>query len=211
MRTKYRVAQKVKRYKMLLASVSILFFLIYIFTLFYISSRSTEHERTVLELRKQTSTLQKMSRELETVRAERDQLVKGRIPELLPVEFDVAIDINEQNIRNIIFTLARNGSNKIYEYRIVLNNETLAIIHPKVEILAFNDVGIQIGMAQISTSDATSGSGRPSLDPGEVRSYTGVIQLTRNEEPRYFLLATSQAISASPERMRMHLGDVISP
>ncbi len=142
---------------------------------------------------------------------ERDLLVKGRIPELLPVEYDVAIDINEENIRNIIFTLARNGSNKIYEYRIVLSNETLAIIHPKVEILVFNDVGMQIGMAQISTSDATSGSGRPSLDPGEVRSYTGVIQLTRSEEPRYFLLVSSESNGASPEMLRMHLGDVISP
>jgi hypothetical protein len=210
-RSNYRVSNKIKRYRLLLAGISILFFLIYVFTLFYIVSKSSEHERAVLDLRKQSVALQKLSRELEDVRAQRDLLVKGRIPELLPFEYDVAIDINEQNIRNIIFTLAKNGRKKTYEYRVVLSNETLAVILPKLEILVFNDIGIQIGMAQVTYSNATSGADRPSLDPGEVRSYTAAINLTRDEEPRYFLLVSSESSSASPERLRKHLGNIISP
>jgi hypothetical protein len=149
--------------------------------------------------------------ELETVREERDTLVQARIPGLLPITFDETITPENTYVRNIIFTMVRNGQKETYEYRLVLQNDTLSVIQPIVEIMLFNDVGIQIGQARVEQKHASVASGRTALDPGEVRSYTAPINLIRNEEPHYFLLAVSQSNKASAEKLRQHLGDVIEP
>jgi hypothetical protein len=210
-RSSYRYETRIKRYRYLLAGISILFLLIYVFTWFHVARKSAESEQALLELRIQEKTLGTVSSELETVRNERDALVQGRIPGLLPVTYDETIPTDNEYIRNIIFTLVKNGKKETYEYRLVMHNGTLSVIHPMVEILLFNDIGIQIGLAQVEHANASTGTGRSALDPGEVRSYTAAIELIRNEEPRYFLLAVSEANQASAGKLREHLGDVISP
>jgi hypothetical protein len=92
-----------------------------------------------------------------------------------------------------------------------MQNDTLSVIHPMVEILLFNDIGIQIGLAQVEHTDASTMTGRAALDPGEVRSFTAAIDLVREEQPHYFLLAVSEAEQASADKLREQLGDVISP
>jgi hypothetical protein len=210
-RSSYRCETRIKRYRYLLAGISILFLLIYMFTWFYVARKSAESEQALLQLRIQEKTLGTVNSELETVRNERDALVQGRIPGLLPLTYDETISSDNEYIRNIIFTLAKNGKQETYEYRLVMHNETLSVIHPMVEILLFNDVGVQIGQAQVEHANASMGTGRSALDPGEVRSYTDAINLIRNEEPRHFLLAVSEADQASADKLREHLGDVIAP
>ncbi|MGD8630432.1 MAG: hypothetical protein PVG72_06835 [Gammaproteobacteria bacterium] len=210
-RASYRCDAKIRRYKYLLASISILFLLIYIFTWLQIAGKSREYERTLLELRKQQVTMQAVNTELETLRNELDTLVQERIPGLLPLKFDEAINIDNTFIRNIIFTEAINGKKRNFEYRLVMHNDSLSVILPKVEILLFNDIGIQIGAAHVEYTDASSEASRAALDPGEVRSYTSAINLLRNEEPRYFLLATTEGKQASADKLREHLSNVISP
>lgn len=210
-RSSYRCETRIRRYRYLLAGISILFLLIYTFTWFYVARKSAESEQALLQLRIQEKTLGTVNSELETVRNERDALVQGRIPGLLPLTYDETISTDNEYIRNIIFTLVKNGKQETYEYRLVMHNETLSVIHPMVEILLFNDVGVQIGLAQVEHANASTGTGRVALDPGEVRSYTAAINLIRNKEPRYFLLAVSEADQASADKLREHLGDVIAP
>ena len=210
-RSSYRCEAKIRRYKYLLAGISIIFLLIYVFTWFHIARKSTEHEQTLLELRKQEVTLKAVTSELETVRNEMDSLVQDKIPGLLPLKYDEAINIDNKYIRNIIFTLVINGKKRNYEYRLVMQNDTLSVIHPVVEILLFDDTGIQIGVAQVEYRDASTVAEHSALDPGEVRSYTSSIDLNRDKEPRYFLLAVSEANRGSAGRLREQLGDLISP
>lgn len=210
-RSSYRYEARISRYKYLLAGISILFLLIYTFSWFYVARKSAESEQALLELRIQEKTLAKINSELETVRIERDALVQGRIPGLVPLAYDETITTDNKYIRNIIFTKVKNGNKETYEYRLVMHNDTLSVIHPMVEILLFNDIGIQIGLARVEHTNASTGTGRSSLDPGEVRSYTATINLIRDEEPHYFLLAVSQTRQASADRMRQQLGDVIAP
>ena len=165
----------------------------------------------LVELRKQQVAMQAVNTELETVRKELDTLVKERIPGLLPLKYDEAISVDDKYIRNIIFTEVKNAKKRNYEYRLVMHNDTLSVIHPKVEILLFNDIGIQIGIAEVDYMNKSSEASHVALDPGEVRSYTSSINLLRNEEPRYFLLAVSEAKQASADTLREHLSDVISP
>ena len=210
-RSSYRYESRIRRYKYLLASISILFLLTYLFTWFYVSRKSAESEQALIELRLQEKTLNSISSELETVRNERDALVQGRIPGLLPLKYDEMITTDHQYIRNIIFTMVRDGQQETYEYRLVMQNDTLSVIHPMVDILLFNDTGIQIGLARVQHKYASTATGRSSLDPREVRSYTATIDLIRDEEPHYFLLAVSETRQVSADKMREQLGDVISP
>lgn len=210
-RSSFRYEVKLKRYRYLLAGLSIAFLLIYIFTWLHIAGKSREYEQTLFELRKQQNAMQAVNNELETVKNELDTLVQKRIPGLALLKYDEAISVDDEYIRNIIFTEVINGKKRNYEYRLVMQNDTLSIIHPKVEILLFNEIGIQIGSTQVDYSDSTSEATRAALDPGEVRSYTSSIDLLRDEEPRYFLLAVSDAKQASAKILREHLSTVISP
>ena len=181
--------------------------LTYLFTWFYVTKKSAQSEQALLELRLQQKTLDSINSELDQVKAERDALVQERIPGLMPLKYDEMITPDQQYIRNIIFTMVRNGQEETYEYRLVIHNDTLSVIHPVVEILLFNDIGIQIGLGRVQHKDASTATGRPSLDPGEVRSYTATIDMIRHEEPHYFLLVVAEERRTSVDK----LGDVISP
>jgi hypothetical protein len=166
----------------------------------------------MLDLRKQEVLAKNLAGELETVKNELDVLVQERIPGLIPLTYDEAINIDNEYVRNIIFTLAKTGKKNIYEYRLVLHNNTLSIARPKARIILFSDIGIQIGMAQIEQTDAsTETDARAALDPGEVRSYTAAIDLIRNEEPSYFLLDISETSNTATDKLRQQLDGIITP
>jgi len=211
-RASYRYAAKVRSYQLLLAGISILFLIILIFSWLHLAGKSSEQHQAILDLRKQEVLVKNLAGELETVKNERDILVQERIPGLIPMTYDEAISIDNEYVRNVIFTLAKTGNNNIYEYRLVLHNNTLSIARPKARIILFNDIGIQIGMAQIEQTDAsTETDARASLDPGEVRSYTAAIDLIRDEEPSYFLLDITETSNTATDTLRKQLNDVISP
>jgi hypothetical protein len=209
-RSRHRCQAKIRRYKYLVTGISIAFLLIYIFTWFHISAESTRHDQSILKLRKLEASLQGVTVELDRVRSERDELVQGRIPNLAPLVFDEAIAIDDNNIRNVIFTLVKNGNNSIYEYRLVLNNNGLSVIRPKIEIFLFNDLGIQIGNAQVESINATTDIDRMTLEPGEVRSYSDMIKMLRQGVPRYFLIHADHR-ERKEEKTRGYPGEIISP
>jgi len=190
--------------------MSTLFLLTYLFTWFYVARRSAESEQALLALRVQEKTLDTLNSELDTLKDQRDALVQGRIPGLLPLTYDETISTDDEAVRNIIFTQVKNHTKRTYEYRLVMHNNTLSPIHPMVEIMLFNEVGIQVGLARVEHANASTGTGSPALEPGEVRSYTASIDLIRNETPRYFLLNVSETNQASANKLREDLSDVIS-
>ena len=210
-RTSYRYETRIQRYKMYLAGVMLLLVISLFFMWLNSSNDSSEYHQTIIKLRKQEAVSKNLAAELEKVKGERDILVQQRIRGLIPLRYEEAINIDNHYVRNIIFTLAKSGKKNIYEYRLVLQNNTLTVAHLKAEIILFNDTGIQIGMAQIEQSDATSEiDGRAGLDPGEVRSYTAAIDLIRDEEPSYLLLIISVANHTATDKLREQLDGVIS-
>ena len=153
-RSSYRYEARVQRYKMYLAGVTLLLLISLFFMWLNSGNDSSEYHQTIIKLRKQEAVSKNLAAELEKVKGERDILVQQRIPGLIPLRYDEAINIDNQYVRNIIFTLAKSGKKNIYEYRIVLHNNTLTVARPKAEIILFNDIGIQIGMAKIEQTDA---------------------------------------------------------
>lgn len=211
-RLSYRYESKLKRFRLLLAGISILFCIILIFSWLHFASESSDHRQAIMEFRKQEVLAESLARELETVKNERDVLVQERIPGLIPLTYDETINIENEYVRNIIFTLAKSGKKNINEYRLVLHNNSLTVARPKAEIILFNDIGIQIGMAQIAQTDAINDTDiRAALDPGEVRSYTAAINLIRDEEPSYFLLVITEGTNTATEKLRQQLNGVIIP
>lgn len=211
-RSSYRYASTVRGYRLLLAGISILFLVILIFSWLQVARKSSERHQAMLDLRKQEVLVKNLTEELGTIQNERDILVQERIPGLIPLTYDETINIDNEYVRNIIFTLAKTGKKNIYEYRLVLHNNTLSIARPKARIILFSDIGIQVGMAQIEQSDAsTETDARTALDPGEVRSYTAAIDLVRDEEPSYFILDISETGNTATNKLRNQLDGVITP
>lgn len=210
-RSSYRYQAKIRRYKYYFGGVVALFLVIYVFTWLYFSGEAHTHQQNTIKLRKLESSLEKVSAELEKVRSERDIMVKGRIPGISLLTFDEAIPIGDDFIRNVIFTLVKNGNNKVYEYRLVLSNDGLSVIRPEVEIFLFNELGIQIGNAHVQAGNATTNVDRVTLEPGEVRSYSDAIDILRQGEPRYFLIISSSKEKPEANMLREQLGDMVSP
>lgn len=139
---------------------------------------------TVLE-KKQALELQALKPEVEKLRADIAALTTSRLPNLTKLEFDKVIPLDLGYVKNIVFTVAGKNSDKHYEYKIVMHNTDLTLIHPEVDILFFDRVGVQVGVSKIGFHQ----DGTPNLDMlerGEVRSFSSVIDLTGDADPEYF-------------------------
>jgi hypothetical protein len=185
-RYRNRSELKIKLLQITLGSLIFLFSLIVLLMWLYTSGLSVENERVSAKFYRQAQQLTAVTAALKKLKNERDILVQGRLPNLLPLEYDKAISLTEKYLRNIIFTLVKNQEKVATEYRLVLQNDTLSVIYPEVKILFFGSLGIQIGAAEITSDGATIDEA--TLDPGEIRSYSGPIELSREGSPRYFLV-----------------------
>ncbi len=153
-----------------------------------LSSLSADNARLVTDNNRKARQLDQLQAQLNQVTQERDVLVRGRIPGLNSLKYDQAITLNEAYVRNVIFTLTRNGDSVTHEFRMVLHNDSLSVVNPQVKLVLFDSVGIQIGMISLHKSASTTQTDRNLLDPGEVRSYSGVIPVNGHEPPQYFLV-----------------------
>ena len=120
--------------------------------------------------------------------AEIDELVTTRIPGLQRLRYDETIAVEDKYLRNILFTLTVQEGQPSYEFRVVMSNEDLVDVIPNVSVLLFNDLGIQLGAARISLDTLASDTGSFKLSPGDVRSYSGKVELSDSGEPIYYVL-----------------------
>jgi hypothetical protein len=141
-------------------------------------------ELTILE-KKQSQELEVLKPEVESLRADIASLTASRLPNLARLEFDKVIPLELDYVKNIVFTVAGKDSDKHYEYKIVMHNSGLSLIHPEVDILFFDRVGVQVGLSKIGFhQDGTPN--RDMLERGEVRSFSSSVDLTDDARPEYF-------------------------
>ena len=175
--------------KLALGFLGAMFFLTVLFMSGYLASLAGENDSLISELHRSERQVDRLQAELQQVSAQRDLLVQDRIPDLRPLEYDQAIAVDQGYIRNVIFTLARNGEETRHEYRIVLHNDSLSVVQPEVKIVLFDEVGVQIGLASLDRATVSTETDRTLLDPGEVRSYSGTISMLGHKPPHYFLIS----------------------
>jgi len=124
--------------------------------------------------------------EIDATKAELAALVENRIPNLRTFAADEVIPIGESYVRNVAFTVARKEGLPIYEYKVVVSNETDIMVRPEIEILMFDNIGIEIGRSKVPVKSADGPVSNFTLYPNEVESYGSDIALGPNVTPSYF-------------------------
>lgn len=160
----------------------------------------TRSDELQADLQRRTEQVERLRGQLEQREKEVAELVLGRLPTLHPQEFDKVIELDQKSVRNIVFTLAGKGEARTYEFKVVLENTGEKRINADVSILVFDELGIQIGTAHITTGQDGLRHGHRGLEPGEVKSYSGAIALTADKAPRYFM------VTVDDEEMRTNAG-----
>ncbi len=132
--------------------------------------------------------LHRVTPELQKLRGDLDELVRGKLPRLRKLEYDRVLPLDDQYLKNIIFTEIMNRDSRGHEYKLVVQNNTGAPLWPEVQLLLFNEQGIQVGSAEIGTGQPNALKAG-SLGVGEVRSYTASVNLMdRSATPAYFMI-----------------------
>lgn len=156
---------------------------------------SRENSQLYLVARKQQKEITEAQALIKELTSERDALVEGRIPGLKAVVYDETLEIGTGYVRNIIFTLTRANGKDTYEYKLVAENQTLEEIKPRVFIRFYDDVGTQVGGAEIGAPLASDSYNSDPLDPDysllkpdEIRSYSDQLDVIGGGVPKYFTL-----------------------
>ena len=119
-------------------------------------------------------------------------LINGRLPSVIKLEPDKVLAVNNDLIKNIVFTVVTQDGAKQYEYKLVVENQSRRIIIPKFRLLIFDQYGVQIGIDQVLTGEE--------LSPGESRSYSSRVDFFMKEAPAYFQV--SSMIPAGADRLQ---------
>jgi hypothetical protein len=149
--------------------------------------RAAELEGQVAQAR---AALVEAGEDFAAVEREREILVQGRIPGLRPLEFDSVLPIGEGPVRNVSFNLTRTRQEPVYEYRLVVHNDGDEPIEPWVSVALFDRLGVQIGRARVGFENPLDADGRRSLMPGEIRAYSGKVQVEGDAPPAYFRIVS---------------------
>jgi len=148
----------------------------------------TAHRKQLSEARELADEIDRLDDAMADLKDEMAELVKGRIPGLIPLELDLTVPVEHEYVRNISFTVVGNSAEKQYEYRAVLQNPEDSIVQATVEIHVFDELGVEVGSAIVSANQGKEGPKRVVLEAGETQTFHSFISLIQNTEPKYFLV-----------------------
>jgi hypothetical protein len=149
---------------------------------------SRENQELRSNLARTEDDLRKAVPELEKLRTDLNALVRGKLPSLRELRYDRVLSLDEGYLKNITFTEIINRDSREHEYKLVVQNNTPSMLWPEVQLLVFNELGIQIGRAEIGTRHPNALKAG-SLGVGEVRSYSAAILFTdKSATPAYFMV-----------------------
>ena len=143
------------------------------------------------QLRAATSELLEAREMLAAQEAELRSLVSGRLPDLSPLKLNTQIDLNREYLHSLTFMESGVGDAKQLEYLAILKNSGTDTVSPQIKIILFDSKGIQTGATRIGEASSTA-PGAPAapttLEPGETRSYTAVLEKPPEIEYAYFMV-----------------------
>lgn len=145
--------------------------------------------------------------ELQKLRTDLDGLIRGKLPRLRKLEYDQVLPLDDRYLKNITFTEIINRDSRGHEYKLVVQNNTRAPLWPEVQVLVFNELGIQVGNAEIGTEQPNALKAS-SLGVGEVRSYTEAIDFTdKTTAPTYFMVRIREQVGEEAKALPMATGE----
>ena len=193
-----RSQKKVFRFQIISSVLGGLLFmviLLWIITVVKLTSGNGDLLQERAKAREQVAMTEKLQSEndslntkIENLKHDIAQLVEGRIPGLLPLQFDIMIPIEQDYFRNISFIMTGTSQDRHYEYNAVMRNEGAMMVKPNVTLFVFDERGIQVGATTLSNASVAPEIEGSDLTPGETRSYSNRIELGREVTPKYFLI-----------------------
>lgn len=188
-----------RRSKLLLGSV-VLLVLMEFFTALLLGTQMYSLDRQNETLRKELAESQEKLRqalpELQKLRVDLDELIRGKLPRLRKLEYDRVLTLDEGYLKNVSFTKIINHNVQSYEYKLVVHNNTHATLWPEVQLRLFSELGIEIGSAEIGTTDPDALKAA-NLSIGEVRSYSAFFKLgDKSASPAYFMIRIPSSVGA---------------
>jgi hypothetical protein len=132
------------------------------------------------ELFKSEQQLKELRPRLEATDRELKMLMEGRFPNLHPLTPDEVIPVQEQYIKNIVFTVTNHGAEERHEYKLVMENSYHHKVHPNFRLMVFDKLGVQVGVDALVAAEG--------LKVGESRSHSSTLDVFMNSQPRYFAI-----------------------
>ena len=115
-------------------------------------------------------------------------LLANRIPGVDELVFNRQIELNEQYVKNITFVKSGLGEQTTIEFSAVVHNARTGPILPQVDIVLFDESGLQTGAARLDKTQTITPADIPELQPGETRTYSAQINLQRQAPSKYFVV-----------------------
>ncbi|MGB5833144.1 MAG: hypothetical protein WBG92_14275 [Thiohalocapsa sp.] len=168
----------------LLVPVAVTTVLIY----FKMQQYRNETNRLEYDLRVAERDLASAREKITEMQTDQRILLANRIPGITALIMNRQIHINDRYVRSITFIQPGLGEGKTIEFSSVLNNSDPDPVLPKVEILLFDEAGLQTGAIQLDSKQTISPVAIPEMLPGETRTYSGVIELQRKTPSKYFVV-----------------------
>lgn len=164
---------------------------------------SRENQSLRANLARTEDNLHQVMPELKKLQADLDALVRGKLPRLRSLKYDEVLPLEEAYLKNVTFTEIVNHDSRAHEYKLVVQNNTRALLWPEIQLLVFNELGIQIGSSEIGTRDLNALKAG-SLGVGEIRSYSAAIRLTdKNAMPIYFMIRVPKQVESVAEPLEV--------
>lgn len=134
------------------------------------------------EIRSLSTQLAASTNDLDVARREVDALVSERIPGLLAFRVDEPLAVDTPNVREFSFKSA-NSFGSVHEAKLVMENDGDALINPTLDVVLFDEVGVEIARAEIVNGD------RDALRADEIRTFFAKLDTPEGRVPRYFRLS----------------------
>lgn len=140
------------------------------------------------ELKKHVASLSQARKKLVEQANDLRIMLVNRIPGITELALNKPVALSNRYAKSITFSEAGVGIAKVLEYHITLENLTDAPLKPYVDIFLFDNRGLQLGHASVRSKSASSPNAGSALKAGEVRSYTGKLDIDRKGKATYFLV-----------------------
>lgn len=138
-------------------------------------------QRTEGELTKSREDITEMNNDLRI-------LLANRIPGISELAFDRQIELNDRYVKNITFVQSGVGEEASIEFSAVLQNARSGPILPQVDVVLFDEAGLQTGIVQLDKAQTVSPVEVAELKPGESRTYSAQIPMNRDAPSKYFVV-----------------------
>jgi hypothetical protein len=135
------------------------------------------------EIRSLSGQLAAATSDLDVARREVDALVSERIPGLIAFRVEEPLAVDTPYVREFSFK-PTNSFGSVHEAKLVMENNSGTLINPSLDVVLFDEVGVEISRAEIVNGD------RDALRADEIRTFFASLEIPEGRTPRYFRLTS---------------------